>query len=190
MPLHVLRHVEAHQLDAHDPRELARDLGLADTGRAREQERADRLFPFAQSRARHLDGRRQGLDGLVLPEHDQLDVAVQGAQHVLVGGRHGLGGDPRHLRHHVLDVANTDGLASPGRRQKLLRRARLVDHVDGLVGEEPLVDVAVRKLGGGSHRRSRVPDLVVLLESGLEAVQDLHRLLDRGLADVNLLESP
>ena len=33
--LHVLRHVEADQLDAHAVGELARDLGLADAGRAR-----------------------------------------------------------------------------------------------------------------------------------------------------------
>ena len=44
VPLHVLGHVEADQLDAHDVGELARDLGLADAGRAGEQEAADRLF--------------------------------------------------------------------------------------------------------------------------------------------------
>ena len=41
--LHVLGHVEADELDAEDPRELARQLGLADAGRAGEQEVADRL---------------------------------------------------------------------------------------------------------------------------------------------------
>jgi hypothetical protein len=41
--LHVLAHVEADQLDAEDVGQLLRDFGLADAGRAAEQERADRL---------------------------------------------------------------------------------------------------------------------------------------------------
>jgi hypothetical protein len=53
--LHVLGHVEAHELDAHRERELARDLGLADTGRACEQEAADGLVGIAQARSRELD---------------------------------------------------------------------------------------------------------------------------------------
>ena len=55
--LHVLGHVEAHELDAHGNRELARDLGLADAGGSGEQEAADRLALVAQARARHLDRR-------------------------------------------------------------------------------------------------------------------------------------
>ena len=66
--LHVLRHVEAQELHAHDERELARDFGLADAGGAGEQEAADRLALIAQARARHLDGGGQRLDRLVLPE--------------------------------------------------------------------------------------------------------------------------
>ena len=41
--LHIFAHVEAEQLDAEEQRELARDLGLADAGRAREHVAADRL---------------------------------------------------------------------------------------------------------------------------------------------------
>ena len=60
--LHVLGHVEADQLDAERDRELARHFGLADAGRAGEQERADRLALVAQPGARHLDRRGQRLD--------------------------------------------------------------------------------------------------------------------------------
>jgi hypothetical protein len=49
VPLHVLRHVEADQLDAERQRELPRDLGLADAGRTGEQERADRLALVAET---------------------------------------------------------------------------------------------------------------------------------------------
>ena len=58
VPLHVLGHVEAQQLDAQAERELARDFRLADAGGAAEQEVADRLARIAEARARHADGRR------------------------------------------------------------------------------------------------------------------------------------
>ena len=76
--LHVLRHVEAQQLDAHQGGELLGDLGLADAGRAREQVAADRLLRLAQARARQLDGARQRLDRLVLAEHQALQVLARG----------------------------------------------------------------------------------------------------------------
>ena len=43
VPLHVLGHVEAQELDAHRDRQLPGDLGLADAGGTGEQEAADRL---------------------------------------------------------------------------------------------------------------------------------------------------
>ena len=49
MRLHVLGHVEAHQLDAQLQRELLGDLGLADAGGTCEQEIADRLVRIAQA---------------------------------------------------------------------------------------------------------------------------------------------
>ena len=55
--LHVLRHVEAHELDAESGGELAGHLGLADAGRAGEQVRADRLLAVAQAGAGQLDRR-------------------------------------------------------------------------------------------------------------------------------------
>ena len=59
MPLHVLGHIETDQLDAEMQRQLTRDLGLADTGRAGEQEGADRLVAIIQARTRHLDRARE-----------------------------------------------------------------------------------------------------------------------------------
>ena len=49
--LHILAHVEAEQLDAEQQRKLARDLGLADAGRAGEHVAADRLLRLAQAGA-------------------------------------------------------------------------------------------------------------------------------------------
>ena len=64
-------------------------------------------------------------------------------------------------------------------RQDALRRAGLVDHVDRLVGQVPVVDEARRQLGRRRQRRGRVLDAVVLLEARLQALQDLDRLVRR-----------
>ena len=71
---------------------------------------------------------------------------------------------------------------------QMLRRAGLVDHVDGLVGQLAVVDVARRELDRGLDRVVGVLDRVMLLEIGLEALEDLHAVLDRRLVHVDLLE--
>ena len=115
--LHVLGHIETDEFDAHDARELASDLGLADTGRAGEQERADRLFNIAEARTRHLDRRRQARNSVVLTEHDHLQIALKVLQHAAIGARHRLGRDARDLGNDFLDVTDTNGLAPLGGRQ-------------------------------------------------------------------------
>ncbi len=84
MAFHVFGHVEAEQRHAHAVGELARDFGLAHAGGAGEQEAADGLLRVAQTAARHLDGARQRVDGLVLAEHHGLEVAIQVLQRVAV----------------------------------------------------------------------------------------------------------
>ena len=75
--LHVLRHVEAQELDLEHARQLPRQLGLADAGRAREQEVAHRLVGRAQARSRQLDRRGDLLDRRVLPEDHRLQLDVE-----------------------------------------------------------------------------------------------------------------
>jgi hypothetical protein len=101
-------------------RQLARDFGLADAGGAGEQERADRLALLAEARARHLDGRRQRLDRLVLAEDHQLQVALEVAQHLAVDSTR-LRRDARDARHHFLDVCGTSTTCA---RRAGLRRCR------------------------------------------------------------------
>ena len=55
MALHVLGHVKADEVNPHDEGQLLGGLGLAHTGGATEEKRADRLVGLAQPRARHLD---------------------------------------------------------------------------------------------------------------------------------------
>ena len=85
--------------------------------------------------------------------------------------------------------------------QRLLERGRggrllqpdaargLVDQVDRLVGQEAVGDVARAELGRGLDRLVGDLELVVRLVAVLDAAQDLDRLLDRGLLDLDRLEA-
>ena len=190
MPLHVLAHVEADEGDAENMGELPRHFGLADARRPAEQVAADRLVRLAQPRARHLDRGGDRGDGFVLTEHDGLQVALQSLQGRLVAAADVLGRDAGDLGHHAFDVLDADGLAPLRFRQQAPGGADLVDHVDRLVGELAVVDVAVGELDGGADRLRRVADAVVFLVAGLEAAQDADRLVDARLVHVDLLEAP
>ena len=81
MLLHVLGHVDArHRLlrVEHELRQRAGQLGLADAGRAEEQERADRAIGIRQPGARTAQRVGDGLDRLVLAD----DPLVQALLHV------------------------------------------------------------------------------------------------------------
>ncbi len=68
-------------------------------------------------------------------------------------------------------------------------RGRLVDEVDRLVRQLATGDVAVGQGRGGDQRGIGDADAVVRLVLLLDAAQDLDGVLDRGLADVDLLEA-
>ncbi len=80
---------------------------------------------------------------------------------------------------HLLEVALERGHF---RRRRLGRqpraRACFVDHVDGLVGQEAVRDVALGQLGGRRQREVRDRNLVVVLVFLAEALEDLDRLVD------------
>jgi hypothetical protein len=101
--------------------------------------------------------------------------------------RHGLRRNPRHGGDGVLDL-DVDGLLALLLRQQHLRGTGLIDHVDGLVRQLAVIDVARRQF----HRRliasSVYFDLVEVLEIGLQALQDLDRIRHRRLVHIDLLE--
>ena len=68
-------------------------------------------------------------------------------------------------------------------------RGGFVHEVDGLVGEEPVADVAVREDGGGDERGVLDADAVVDLVLFAEAAQDGDGVLDAGLVDHDGLEA-
>ena len=67
--------------------------------------------------------------------------------------------------------------------------AGLVDEVDGLIGQEAILDVAVGKVRGSLDSALRVAHMVVLLVARLERGQDLDGVLDARLLDIDGLEA-
>ena len=89
-----------------------------------------------------------------------------------------------------LDLLDADDLPPLPLRDEHLRGARLVDHVDRLVGQLAVVNVFGRKLDRRFDRLARVADAVEVLEIGLQPFEDLDRVGDGGLVHVDLLEPP
>ena len=65
----------------------------------------------------------------------------------------------------------------------------LVDEVDSLIGQEAILNVAVGEVRGGLDSTLRVAHVVVLLVARLERGQDLDRVLDARLLDIDGLEA-
>src|SRR5205823_10883924 len=98
------------------------------------------------------------------------------------------GRDLRHGGDDVLDVARADRLLLPAGGLAPRRRAGLVDHVDGLVGQEPVVHVLGGEVGGRAQCAVRIRYAVVALVVGPEPAQDGVRLVHRRLTDLDPLE--
>ena len=65
----------------------------------------------------------------------------------------------------------------------------LVNEVDGLIGQEAILNVAVGEVRSGLDGTLRVTHVVVLLVARLERSQDLDRVLDARLLDIDGLEA-
>ena len=187
--LHVLAHVEAGKGDAEHLGELAGELRLADPGGAREEEAADRPLQGAEAGATQLHRRRDRADRLVLTEDDRLQLLLQVEEGVPVVAGDGLLRNFRHRGDDALHVDRVEDALAFVLRHQAVRGAGLVDEVDRLVGQAAIEQVAGREVGGGVERFVGVLDLVVLLVAVAEAAQDLGRLLDRRLLDLDHLEA-
>ena len=69
-------------------------------------------------------------------------------------------------------------------------RAGLVQEVDRLVRQEPILDVARREHHGADERRVLDVDVVILLKTLLQTAQDRDGILLRGRIHLNRLETP
>jgi hypothetical protein len=138
VPLHVLGHVEANEFDAERDRQLARDFGLADAGGSANRKLPTGLRWSPRPGPRHLDGGAERLDRLVLPVDDELEIALQVAEHFLVEVETLFAGMRAMRATTSFDVSHLDRGVAFVRRFQSQSRAGLIDHVDGLVGHVPL----------------------------------------------------
>ena len=90
------------------------------------------------------------------------------------------------LLHAMLGLAHRLGRAVGGDAGA---GAGLVNEVDGLIGQEAILDVAVGEVRGGLDSTLRIAHMVVLLVARLERGQDLDRVLDARLLDIDGLEA-
>ena len=84
------------------------------------------------------------------------------------------------------------GVCRRVRRERLDSRDRagFVDEIDRAVRQPVIAKVPRRQLRGRLERRVRVADAVMLLVPAPQPGENLHRFLDRGLLDGNLLQAP
>ena len=68
-------------------------------------------------------------------------------------------------------------------------RTGLIDQVDGLIGQEPVADVAVGEVCGGDDRAIRDLHLVVRLVPVAQPLEDVDRVGQARLGDLNRLEA-
>ena len=84
MTLHVLRHIETYQLNAHNFGQLLSYLGFPYAGRTSKQERTNRFLFGAKTRAGQVDGIRQRLNRFILTEYHHFQVTAQIFKHFFI----------------------------------------------------------------------------------------------------------
>ncbi len=121
------------------------------------------------------------MDGAVLAKDRVLEFRLEVSQILRVRSGHTHGRYFGDVHHNVLDLLYADhGFAFASGKQ-LFRGTRLVDHVNGLVRHEFIVDVFCGKLGGSLDGRIRVPDSMEILVIRTQALQYINRFCYGGL---------
>jgi len=111
--LHVLGHVDADHAVLVAEQRLAQrlaQLGLADAGRTQEDERADRPVRVLEPRARAAHRLRDGLDGLLLPDHAPVQYLLEAQKPVGLALGHAADGDAGPGGHDLRDLLLADDL--------------------------------------------------------------------------------
>ena len=138
--LGVFAHVEPDKLHAHLAGEHLGHFGLAHTRRTDEQQRGKGLVVVEQAGLRHLDGFDHLAHGLVLTVDAGRHALVQRLQGGVVVVLHRHGVDLAHLGEYLGNQCLVDHPTAVGGGMQFAVGAGLVDEVDGLVGQETVVD--------------------------------------------------
>ena len=71
----------------------------------------------------------------------------------------------------------------------MLGRTRFVDHINRLIRQFAVVDIARRQFHSGPNCIGCVFDTVVFFEIGLQSTQNFDRIFNRRFVDVDFLET-
>src|SRR5262245_15229367 len=127
---------------------------------------------------------------MVLPIDHRFKLGVEALQFLLVRRRDGLRRNLGHLRDHEFDLGFGDQLGPLFDGLELGGRADFVYYVDRFVGQVAVVDVFGREFGGGADGFVAVFHAVMIFVIALQPMQDLDRVADRGLRNLDDLEAP
>ena len=136
---------------------LAGHFGFADPRGTGQQERPDRLLAWHSVRARaSLMEVARLLDGAVLAEHTICRFCssffnVLSSELTVLGGMRAILAMTVSMSPTPMTFLRLDGAT------QLLEGARLVDHVNGLVRQKAVGDIASRQIGGDAQRLVGVP---------------------------------
>ena len=128
------------------------------------------------------------MDRFILTKHDVLQITLKVLERFLVILADRFRRDTRHCCNDGLDLSCGDLLFAAAGRDQHLHRANFIDHIDRLVGQFAIVNVARRQLDRCLQCVRCVFDLVVIFECGLQTFQDLDRLINGRLVHINFLE--
>src|SRR3954453_11886595 len=141
MRLSVLAHIETDEFNSEHFGKLFRNLSLSHTGWARKKKRSDRLCLMAEAGPRDLYRVDYLIDRFVLTKNYSLYVIAQCLKPRSLIRHNCLRRNLCHSSDRVLDHLDRDFLGASAFRQQLDRGADLIDDVDRLVGQEPIVDI-------------------------------------------------
>ena len=91
--------------------------------------------------------------------------------------------------HYLLHILRLDQLLAFAGGLQALVGTGFVDHIDGLVGHEPIVDVAPGELRSRPQRIVAVAQVMVLLEARFESLEDAIGGFHIRFVHVDLLEA-
>ena len=101
-------------------------------------------MPAAQARTGELDCADHLGNRIILTKHRHFEIALELAEQFLVVATDSLWRNPRDFGHHGLNIAGAQHFLSFAGRLQLLESTGFIDHVDGLVRQKTIGDIACR----------------------------------------------
>ena len=178
MLLCIFRHVEPYEFHSEFLSQHFCYFRLAYTGRTDEEQRCQRLVVFAQSCLRHEYGFGDFLHGIVLSEDAVLDVVAQTGEYGVVVLLEHVGFYLEVLHEYLVDESFRHvWLTYHKVFVDFEIGSRLVDEVDGLVGQPPVADVLLACPHGIVYGILVVDYVVELLQARLQTLYYLYGFL-------------